>query len=59
MEASTVVAGPGRWNPRETGPKEDDDAMEQAPPPGAVRWLGYTAAAWCLGFAGVSVWLAW
>ena len=31
--------------------------MEQAPPPGAVRWLGYTAAAWCLGFAGVSVWL--
>ena len=31
--------------------------MEQAPPPGVVRWLGYTAAAWCLGFAGVSVWL--
>jgi len=29
--------------------------MQQAPP--AVRGLGYAAAAWCLGFAGVSVWL--
>jgi len=24
--------------------------------PGAVRAVGYTAAAWCLGFAGVSAW---
>ena len=32
----------------------DDDAMQQAPP--AVRGLGYAAAAWCLGFAGVSAW---
>jgi hypothetical protein len=31
--------------------------MQQAPPPPAVRGLGYAAAAWCLGFAGVSVWL--
>ena len=29
--------------------------MQRAPP--AVRGLGYAAAAWCLGFAGVSVWL--
>jgi hypothetical protein len=26
-------------------------------PPAAVRALGYTVAAWCLGFAGVSAWL--
>jgi hypothetical protein len=25
-------------------------------PPVAVRSLGYAAAAWCLGFAGVSAW---
>jgi hypothetical protein len=31
--------------------------MQQAPPPPAVRGLGYAAAAWSLGFAGVSVWL--
>jgi hypothetical protein len=31
--------------------------MQQAPPPPAVRGLGYGAAAWSLGFAGVSVWL--
>ena len=31
--------------------------MQQAPPPPAVRGLGYAAAAWNLGFAGVSVWL--
>ena len=31
--------------------------MQQASPPPAVRRLGYAAAAWCLGFAGVSVWL--
>jgi hypothetical protein len=30
--------------------------MRQAPP-AAVRGLGYAVAAWCLGFAGVSVWL--
>ena len=48
MEASTVAAGPGRWNSRHA---------EQAPPPPAVRGLGYAAAAWSLGFAGVSVWL--
>ena len=27
------------------------------PVPLPVRVLGYAAAAWCLGFAGVSVWL--
>jgi hypothetical protein len=31
-------------------------AMTRRPPP-AVRALGYAVAAWCLGFAGVSVWL--
>jgi hypothetical protein len=31
--------------------------MRQPPPPRVVRGLGYAVAAWCLGFAGVSVWL--
>jgi hypothetical protein len=37
--------------------RKEDDGMQQAPPPPAVRGLGYAAAAWSLGFAGVSVWL--
>ena len=31
--------------------------MMRAPPPPPVRAPGYASAAWCLGFAGVSVWL--
>ena len=31
--------------------------MTERPPP-TVRAVGYAVAAWCLGFAGVSLWLA-
>jgi hypothetical protein len=34
-----------------------DTRQAMAWPPPAVRALGYALAAWCLGFAGVSVWL--